>query len=328
MPKSRIKLRSSVFATDNKASPLSPTESTSKYFSSKTSDTEFNVPSNSPPKPAKRQIARKHIKHVIIQTEESSTDTANLSNALPSKKLIDKLEKSLDKEPPVNWDIVYAAIKEFRQSIVAPVDTMGCERLADEPSDIITPQTSRFQSLVALMLSSQTKDQVTAAAIQNLRQKLPGGLNLDSILQAEEEFLDECISKVGFHRKKAKYLKQSAKVCKEEYDNDIPDTVEGLMKLPGVGPKMAYLCMQVAWKQNQGIGVDVHVHRISNRLGWCKTEKVGPENTRQSLESWLPRSLWREINPILVGFGQTTCLPRYPKCSSCPVSNMCPSANF
>ncbi|CAG8513237.1 1066_t:CDS:2 [Funneliformis mosseae] len=119
-----------------------------------------------------------------------------------------------------------------------------------------------------------------------------------------------------------------AKVCKEEYDNDIPDTVEGLMKLPGVGPKMAYLCMQVAWKQNQGIGVDVHVHRISNRLGWCKTEKVGPENTRQSLESWLPRSLWREINPIFVGFGQTTCLPRYPKCSSCPVSDMCPSANL
>ncbi|CAG8515472.1 11503_t:CDS:2, partial [Funneliformis mosseae] len=197
MPKDGRKLRSSVFVTNNKATPLSPIESTSKYFSSKTSDTETNVPSNSP-NPVKRKIARKHIKHIVIETEESSTDTTNISNALTSKKLIDKLEKRLDKElpkPPVNWGVVYAAIKEFRQNIIAPVDTMGCERLADEPSDIITPQTSRFQSLVALMLSSQTKDQVTAAAIQNLRQKLLGGLNLDSILQAEEKFLDECISK-------------------------------------------------------------------------------------------------------------------------------------
>jgi endonuclease-3 len=115
---------------------------------------------------------------------------------------------------------------------------MGCGCLAEEPSDKITPQTSRFQSLVALMLSSQTKDEVTAAAIQNLRQKLPGGLNLDSVLQAKEELLDKCIFKVGFHRKKVTYLKQAAKICKEEYDGDIPNTAEGLMKLPGVGPKM------------------------------------------------------------------------------------------
>jgi endonuclease-3 len=86
--------------------------------------------------------------------------------------------------------------------------------------------------------------------------------------------------------------------------------------------------MQVAWKQNQGIGVDVHVHRITNRLGWCRTEKAGPEATRQSLEAWFPRSLWHEINPIFVGFGQTTCFSQNPKCSGCPVNNMCPSVNL
>ncbi|GBB91999.1 hypothetical protein RclHR1_01950011 [Rhizophagus clarus] len=292
------------------------TRTTSKYFSSKTNVPETNKlnKSSSLSKTVTRKATRKHIN---IEIEESSS--------------VNNLEKRLDKEPPTpptSWEEVYNAIKEYRKNIIAPVDTMGCERLADEPSDHITPQTSRFQTLVSLMLSSQTKDHVTAAAVQNLRQKLPGGLNLDSILQVDEKFLDECISKVGFHRKKATYLKQSAKKCKEEYDGDIPNTVEGLMKLPGVGPKMAYLCMQVAWKQNEGIGVDVHVHRITNRLGWCNTEQAGPEATRKVLESWLPRSLWREINPMLVGFGQTTCFPQYPKCSNCPVKKMCPSVSF
>ncbi|KAF0551523.1 DNA glycosylase [Gigaspora margarita] len=238
-----------------------------------------------------------------------------------------KLTTNEQIQPPLSWEEVYKCIKNYRKTAIAPVDTMGCERLADEPNDVITPQTSRFQSLIALMLSSQTKDQVTAAAMQNLRQQLTGGLNIESIMQVDEKFLDQCISKVGFHRRKAKYIKQTAKICKEEYNGDIPNSVEGLMKLPGVGPKMAYLCMHVAWKQNQGIGVDVHVHRIANRLGWCRTEKAGPEATRQVLESWLPYSFWQEINPMLVGFGQITCLPRNPKCLECPVRNKCPSSS-
>ncbi|CAG8841801.1 34406_t:CDS:2, partial [Racocetra persica] len=141
-------------------------------------------------------------------------------------------------QSPRSWEEVYQCIKDYRKTTVAPVDTMGCERLAEEPNDVITPQTSRFQSLIALMLSSQTKDQVTAAAMQNLRQQLTGGLNIESIMQVDEEFLDQCISKVGFHRRKAKYIKQAAKICKEKYDGDIPNSVEELMKLPGVGPKM------------------------------------------------------------------------------------------
>ncbi|CAG8459359.1 12639_t:CDS:2 [Acaulospora morrowiae] len=250
----------------------------------------------------------------VINSSSKKTVKTNVSITQKSTK------------PPTNWEEVYQSIKEYRKTLVAPVDVMGCERLAEEPSKEITPQTSRFQSLVALMLSSQTKDQVTAAAIHELRQKLSGGLNLKSVLQADEEYLDQCISKVGFHRKKAKYMKQVAEICQDKYSGDIPNTVEELMKLPGVGPKMAYLCMNSAWKQNEGIGVDVHVHRITNRLGWCKTEKAGPEGTRQALESWLPRNLWQEINPMLVGFGQTTCLPRMPKCTECPVKDKCPSS--
>mmetsp|Transcript_19627 Transcript_19627/g.31156 ORF Transcript_19627/g.31156 Transcript_19627/m.31156 type:complete len:120 (-) Transcript_19627:84-443(-) len=97
-----------------------------------------------------------------------------------------------------------------------------------------------------------------------------------------------------------------------------------MCKLPGVGPKMAYLCMQTAWGRSVGIGVDVHVHRISNRLGWVNS--TNPEQTRKALETWLPREHWAEINPMLVGLGQTICKARKPLCSKCNVKDLCPYA--
>jgi len=120
-----------------------------------------------------------------------------------------------------------------------------------------------------------------------------------------------------------KHLKKTAEILKREYDCDIPDNVKGLCKLPGVGPKMAHLCMNVAWKKQSGIGVDTHVHRISNRLGWAKTKT--PEETRKALEGWLPQSKWTEINWLLVGFGQQTCLPVGPDCAGCLNNKLCPT---
>ena len=98
------------------------------------------------------------------------------------------------------------------------------------------------------------------------------------------------------------------------------------MTLPGVGPKMAYLCMSAAWGLTEGIGVDVHVHRITNLWGWHVTK--GPEETRKALEAWLPRERWHEINHLLVGFGQTICLPVGRDCGTCRLSErgLCPSA--
>ncbi|KAI8145836.1 DNA glycosylase [Fennellomyces sp. T-0311] len=224
---------------------------------------------------------------------------------------------------PDNWRTVYERIRAYRETVTAPVDTMGCERLAE---DDVPEKTSRFQTLVSLMLSSQTKDTVTSAAVKNLQSTLPGGLTLESILQVDEAVLDGYIKSVGFHTRKAKYIKEAAVILRDKYDGDIPDTIEGLTGLPGVGPKMGYLALQVAWKINAGIGVDVHVHRISNRLGWCDTAHGLPDDTRKQLQSWLPKECWRPINPILVGFGQVMCLPRGPKCMDCPVSEYCPSA--
>lgn len=134
------------------------------------------------------------------------------------------------------------------------------------------------------------------------------------------------IEKVGFHNNKTKYIKQAAQLLKDSFNSDIPDTVEGLVSLPGVGPKMAYLTMSAAWGRDEGIGVDVHVHRITNLWGWHKTKN--PEETRALLEAWLPREKWHDINTLLVGFGQMLCLPVGRKCGECKLAErgLCPSA--
>ncbi|KAF8443449.1 DNA glycosylase, partial [Terfezia claveryi] len=223
--------------------------------------------------------------------------------------------------PPPHWEEMYSLVRSIRSRVPAPVDTMGCERLAQPTGGRITPAISRFQTLVSLLLSSQTKDTVTAVAMRKMQTLLPGGLTIPSILATEPQSLDGLITPVGFHNKKTQYLLQIAQICKEKYNSDIPRSIEELCSLPGIGPKMAHLCMSAAWNETQGIGVDVHVHRITNMWKW--TGKKGtetPEQTRLALESWLPKDRWREINHLLVGFGQSVCLSRAPKCGECSLA--------
>lgn len=119
-------------------------------------------------------------------------------------------------------------------------------------------------------------------------------------------------------------MQRTSKILIEKYNSDIPNNIKELIALPGVGPKMAHICMSTAWKEVTGIGVDVHVHRISNRIGWLPKPTKEPEQTRVGLEAWLPQSLWAEVNYLLVGFGQTVCLPVKPKCSTCLSREICP----
>jgi endonuclease-3 len=288
-----------------------------------TESEEANAPENS----RKRKLSSATAPLNAAVKIETSTETEFIQPKKPKKrqpaKRVVGQNGDIKVEPPTGWEPLYSAMKEMRKNIVAPVDTMGCERLAHVKD---TPRAQRFQTLVSLMLSSQTKDTVTAAAIRGMQSTLPGGLTLESILNLEPTRLNEFIGKVGFHNIKTKNIKKTAEILRDQFDSDIPDTIEGLISLPGVGPKMAYLCMAAAWGRVEGIGVDVHVHRITNLWRWHKTNT--PEETRLALQDWLPKDNWHEINWLLVGLGQTICLPVGRKCTQCDLGlqGLCPAA--
>ncbi|KAF2300196.1 hypothetical protein GH714_010593 [Hevea brasiliensis] len=169
----------------------------------------------------------------------------------------------------------------------------------------------------------------STGAIQRLHQN--GLLTADAIDVADETTIKDLIYPVGFYTRKASNLKKIAKICLIKYDGDIPSSLEDLLTLPGIGPKMAHLVMNIAWNNVQGICVDTHVHRICNRLGWVSRPSTNqktstPEETRTSLQLWLPKEEWVPINPLLVGFGQTICTPLRPRCGMCSISEFCPSA--
>jgi endonuclease-3 len=226
-----------------------------------------------------------------------------------------------NKWQPNNWETLYQNIRQMRSAGDAPVDTVGCEKSFDVNA---SPKDQRFQALVSLMLSSQTKDEINNAAVLRLRN---AGLSPDMIISIDDDKLGDLIKPVGFWRKKIVYLKKACHIIKNEYNGDIPDTVEGLCSLPGVGPKMAHLVMQIAWNKITGIAVDTHVHRISNRLKFVKKPTKNPIDTERELEDWIPRDLWKEFNSLIVGFGQTICVPVNPKCSQCLNRNLCPSSS-
>jgi endonuclease-3 len=304
------------------------------------SDIEDAVP---PPRKRKREeTPRTPIKRspglaVTIKKETKETltlsPTADRKLRKPARQIKNEDTGEVEIHPPNDWDDVYATVKEMRitgPAKDAAVDTMGCERLAEKNA---SPKARRYQTLTALMLSSQTKDTTNAVAMKRLCTELPpykdgapAGLNLENILAVDPKLLNELIWVVGFHNNKTKYIKATAEILRDQWDGDIPNTIEGLVSLPGVGPKMGYLCLSSAWGRTEGIGVDVHVHRITNLWGWHKTK--GPEETRLALQTWLPRELWYEINWLLVGLGQTICLPVGRKCGECDLGlkGLCKSA--
>ncbi|KAJ6630302.1 DNA glycosylase [Mycena sp. CBHHK59/15] len=253
----------------------------------------------------------------------ASSSSKKLSKSPHKSKTVYKKALVTPHPAPPRWREVYDTIKAMRSTTVAPVDTMGCHMAQEKETD---PRNKRFATLVSLMLSPQTKDQVTDAAVGKLRTALGGSVSLDGVLAADASVIADAVNKVGMWRIKTKHIKLAAEKLRDEFDGDVPQTIEGLLSLPGVGPKIGFLVLQNAWGQNAGIGVDVHVHRITRLLGWHKADT--PEDARVSLESWLPKELHREINPLLVGFGQTICPSNAPRCGECKLSaaGLCPSA--
>ena len=199
---------------------------------------------------------------------------------------------------PPGFKDEWRLIKELRKDRTAVVDTMGCEAINESAE----PDTRAYQTLISLMLSSQTKDTVNAATMEKLRAH---GLSVKNILKTDDDTLHELIKAVGFHNNKVKYIRETTKILQEEHGGKVPQEMDALLKLPGVGPKMALICLHVAFGKVEGISVDTHVHRICNQLGWAgENGAKQPEGTRKAIESWMPEEVWPEVNVLLVGLGQ------------------------
>ncbi len=171
--------------------------------------------------------------------------------------------------------------------------------------------------LVATILSSRTKDEVTAEAVERLFSMAE---NLDQLSRLSAEKIERLIYPVGFYRNKARFLAALPKAL-EPFGGQVPATMEDLLSLPGVGRKTANLVMARAFGK-PAICVDTHVHRLANLWGWVTTK--GPEDTEKALERLVPKSHWSKVNPILVSFGQSVCRPVSPKCNKCPLNDWCP----
>ncbi|WP_457627212.1 endonuclease III domain-containing protein [Persephonella sp.] len=174
-----------------------------------------------------------------------------------------------------------------------------------------------YQILISTIISLRTKDEVTAEASERLF-KLAD--NPYGMLRLSEDEIAKAIYPAGFYRNKAKTIREISRILVEKYGGNVPDTLDELLKLPGVGRKTANLVLALSFNK-PAICVDVHVHRISNRLGIVSTKT--PEETEKQLMEKVPRKYWSKINDLLVAFGQTICKPVSPYCSRCPVAHLC-----
>jgi endonuclease III len=175
-----------------------------------------------------------------------------------------------------------------------------------------------FQILISALLSARTQDATTLAASTRLfaRANTPHAVARLSIKQIET-----LIYPVSFYRNKAVFVKDTSRMLVEQFGGKVPASMDELITLPGVGRKTANLVMILAFRSRKNICVDIHVHRISNRLGWVKTRT--PEETEQALYEVIPRRWWPLINLYLVTWGQNTCRPVYPRCHDCAISRDC-----
>lgn len=279
----------------------------------------------------KAHRSRSQITKKITKNSKNSNNIPNMSKT--REQIIRKnkenilnsyLSKEIEEEFPLNKNFIinqWKKIELMREE--APVDTMGADCC---PQDNISTEESRYQHLIGLLLSSQTKDPITFSVINKLQKY---GLTMSNINNSKEKDIAEIIYGVSFHNNKAKAIKSMTKMIIDDFNSKPPDNYKDVLSLPGIGPKMGNLYMSICFGIDNGIAVDTHVHRICNRLEWVDSGKCDtPEKTRKALEKFLPKSLFRHINTLIVGFGQTRCKAIKPDCENCLLLNDCEHGKF
>ena len=174
-----------------------------------------------------------------------------------------------------------------------------------------------YRVLVCGILSARSRDDKTVEVCKKLFEKYP---TPQELFKAPLEEIEKTLKGIGLYRQKAKYLKGAVKVLLEKYSGRLPDNLQELVKLPGVGRKIANIILIHAFGKD-AVAVDTHVHRIANLLGLVDTET--PHQTEEELKRVAPKRYWKELNYLLVGLGQTLCTPQRPKCEKCPLRDIC-----
>ncbi len=206
-----------------------------------------------------------------------------------------------------NVDTVIITVKNAVKKYAMPV----LERFNDSKKD-------PYWVLIPCILSLRAKDEATAVVSESLYRMAP---TPEQVLKIPLKKMEQIVYKTGFYHVKAKNVLNITKIILEKYKGKVPDDIDELLTIPGVGRKTANLVVTVAFKK-PGICVDTHVHKISNRWGYVKTKDA--EHTEMRLREILPKKYWMKINLYLVLFGQNICLSVSPFCSKCPIAKWCP----
>jgi len=214
-----------------------------------------------------------------------------------------------------------ASKKTTRKLAVSAVDLLGALRAAHPDAHCELDHTSPFQLLVATVLSAQTTDVAVNKATPALFAAYP---DARALAAADPAAVEEKISTIGMFRQKTKNITKLAKMLVEGHGGEVPRTLDALVKLPGVGRKTANVVLGVAFGAPEGVVVDTHVQRLSQRLGL--TTETEPEAIEKALCAQLPRDVWDITSHTLIFHGRRVCFARKPACSTCTVNALCPSA--
>lgn len=206
------------------------------------------------------------------------------------------------------FQAILEILKESTKGMQRPMSRLIVEKYGQDP----------FLVLVSCLLSLRSRDSMTYEVSQRLFEQAKTPRELLALASRD---LEAIIKKIGFYRKKAATLQMVSRMLIERFDGKVPATEEELLSLPGVGPKTANLVLSVGFNK-PAICVDVHVHRVCNRLGLLTTKT--PEQTEAALKVLVPRQQWSQINDLFVMWGQNICTPLSPRCSICPLSPLCP----
>ena len=206
-------------------------------------------------------------------------------------------------------DEVFNEFSEKLAELGSPLPSVSL--IAEEDKD-------PYRVLVSTLISLRTKDEVTLEASKRLFRIAP---DIKSLSQMQPEQIAELIKPAGFYKRKGEQIKKVATIIVNDFNGIVPDDMDTLLSLPGVGIKTASLVLNLGYGI-EAVCVDCHVHEIANRLGWVDTKTA--ENTEKRLREILPQRFWIPLNELLVRYGQKVCTPVSPFCSKCPENRRCP----